>query len=94
MLTAKTLIRLGGCPEFRWAHMSFCWFCHEAAQILTSYQEKKVKFDNYSDCHGDCCLRNVSHSENRYIVISTCIYELMKVMKVCYYTTANNKAMK
>ena len=34
---AKTLIRLGGCPgwsESSLAHMSFCWFCHAAAQII------------------------------------------------------------
>ena len=30
--TAKTLIRLGGCPG--WAQRSFCWFSHEAAHIL------------------------------------------------------------
>ena len=23
--------------SLRWAHMSLCWFCHEAAQILTLY---------------------------------------------------------
>ena len=35
--TAKTLIRLGGCPgwsEFRWAHRPYCWFCRAAARIL------------------------------------------------------------
>ena len=33
----RRLIRLGGCPadlSLRWAHMPFCWFCHEAAQLL------------------------------------------------------------
>ena len=32
--TAKTLIRLGGCPGWSESSMcahSFCWFCHEAA---------------------------------------------------------------
>ena len=43
MQTAKTLIILGGCPgwsessqsdqRLRWAHMPFCWFCHEMAYI-------------------------------------------------------------
>ena len=38
MRTAKTLIRRGACPglsEFFlcWAHMTFYWFCHEAAHI-------------------------------------------------------------
>ena len=37
MRTAKTLIRLGGCPG--WSESSlgaqiFCWFCHVAAQII------------------------------------------------------------
>ena len=37
MRTAKTLIRLGGCPgwsESYWAHKPFCWFCHEAAHFF------------------------------------------------------------
>ena len=36
MRTAKTLIRLGGCQAdiIRWACTPFCWFCHDAAQIL------------------------------------------------------------
>ena len=36
MWTAKTLIRLGGCQADlspRWAHMPFCWFCHQAVHI-------------------------------------------------------------
>ena len=36
MRTAKTLIRLGGCPgwsESSLGAQSFCWFCHEAAHI-------------------------------------------------------------
>ena len=41
MWTAKTLIRLGGCPG--WSESSlgvqpFCWFCHVAAQILNPWQ--------------------------------------------------------
>ena len=37
MRTAKTLIRLGGCPglsESSLGAQSFCWFCHEAAHIM------------------------------------------------------------
>ena len=33
-----TLIRLGDAQadlSLRWAHMPFCWFCHEAAQMVT-----------------------------------------------------------
>ena len=36
MRTAKTLIRLGGCPgwsESSLGTQSFCWFCHEAAHF-------------------------------------------------------------
>ena len=36
MRTAKTLIRLADAQadlSLRWAHMPFCWFCHEAAHI-------------------------------------------------------------
>ena len=36
MRTAKTLIRVGGCPgwyESLLGAQSFCWFCHEAAQM-------------------------------------------------------------
>ena len=36
--TAKTLIRLGGCPgwsESSLGAQSFCWFCHEAAHICS-----------------------------------------------------------
>ena len=37
MRTAKTLIRLGGCPgwsESSLGAQSFCWFCHVAAHIV------------------------------------------------------------
>ena len=33
MQTAKTLIRLGGCPG--WSAQQHCWFCHEAAHITS-----------------------------------------------------------
>ena len=40
MRTAKSLIRLGGCPG--WSESSLgaqphCWFCHEAAQIYSNW---------------------------------------------------------
>ena len=37
MRTPKTLIRLGGCPGWSASSLgaqSFCWFCHEAAQMI------------------------------------------------------------
>ena len=43
MRTAKTLIRLADAQadlSLRWAHMPFCWFCHEAAQMLNRLPEK------------------------------------------------------
>ena len=39
--TAKTLIRLGGCPgwsESSLGAQSLCWFCHVAAQVYTVYK--------------------------------------------------------
>ena len=33
MRIAKTQIRLGGYLSLRWAHMPFCWFCHDAAHL-------------------------------------------------------------
>ena len=38
--TAKTLIRLGGCPgwsESSLGAQSFCWFCHEAAHLYLPF---------------------------------------------------------
>ena len=39
-------------PSLRWAHMPFCWFCHEVAQILkvllqlsTTFILAKIWFD-------------------------------------------------
>ena len=49
MRTAKTLIRLGGCPgwsESSLGAQSFCWFCHEAAQLLWN-----VFVGNYRNAH-------------------------------------------
>ena len=42
MRTAKILIRLGGCPgwfEPSLGAQSFCWFCHEAAQMAAKSSE-------------------------------------------------------
>ena len=38
MRTVKTLWQTGRMPRLglRWTHRSFCWFCHEAAQISKS----------------------------------------------------------
>ena len=41
MQTAKTLIRLGGCPgcsESSLGAHSFCWFCHVAAHVCYTSQ--------------------------------------------------------
>ena len=40
MRTAKTLIRLGGCPGWSESSLgahSFCWFCHEAAHVIYAF---------------------------------------------------------
>ena len=38
MQTAKTLMRLDAQSDVNlcWAHMSFCWFCHAAAQMVVA----------------------------------------------------------
>ena len=28
--------------SLRWVHMPFCWFCHEAAQILLHFHELAI----------------------------------------------------
>ena len=45
MWTAKTLIRLGGCPVWSVSSLgalSFCWFCHEAAHLLYLFSLKRI----------------------------------------------------
>ena len=58
MRAAKTLVRLGGCPG--WSESSldaqpFCWFCHVAAQMLLSGDQKSGNFLSailgLSTCH-------------------------------------------
>ena len=51
MRTAKTLIRLGGCPggsESSLAAQPFCWFCHDAAHfylmLMTIVLFRKMQF--------------------------------------------------
>ena len=49
--TAKTLIRLGGCPgwsESCWAHRSFHWFCHAGAHTQTD----KTLFSDITPCYA------------------------------------------
>ena len=58
--TAKTLIRLGW-SESSLGAQSFCWFCHEAAQMYTVIDSKQCK--PFSMCRTDengigiCCCR-------------------------------------
>ena len=53
--TAKTLIRLGGCPGWSESSMgaqSFCWFCHEAAQMTS----RKVIWSTFNNiCPDSSC---------------------------------------
>ena len=35
-------------PSLRWAHMSFCWFCHDAAHIVSSSSQKKTRWKEIS----------------------------------------------
>ena len=44
--TAKTLIRLGGCPDWSESSVgpqSFCWFCHETAQIFSVLTSRRFQ---------------------------------------------------
>ena len=58
--TAETLIRLGGC--LGWAESSlgahsFCWFCHVAAQIITTWQKlSPYKSDKKPSCYLEALL--------------------------------------
>ena len=63
MRTAKTLIRLGGCPgwsESSLGTQSFCWFCHEGAHFTISaiYLEAVSK--------QPITLENTTNSLDRY----------------------------
>ena len=56
MRTAKTLIRLGGCPGWSESSMgahSFCWFCNVAAQV----QEIKSVIKTLTSRTGHSCLQ-------------------------------------
>ena len=47
--TAKTLIRLGGCPGWSESSLgahSFCWFCHVAAQMHIPALEYKMLYSS------------------------------------------------
>ena len=63
MRTAKTLIRLGDVQadlSLRWVHMSFCWFCQEAAQIFsdsTIYAHISVLSDTRMKLKSTFCVR-------------------------------------
>ena len=49
MRTAKTLIRLGRCPGWSESSLgahSFCWFCHEAAQLTIFCNFQRI-FSHY-----------------------------------------------
>ena len=58
MRTAKTLIRLGGCPGWSESSLgahSFCWFCHVAAHMLTIDEPPVGPSWKLSDLFKLCC---------------------------------------
>ena len=68
--TAKTLIRLGGCPgwsESLLSALSFCWFCHEAAHLCS------ISFDLDSLLCVALCLMifKVSGAQRNYCYLTT-----------------------
>ena len=65
--TAKTLIRLGGCPGWSESSLgaeSFCWFCHEAAHMRKLCVLARVRTHDSWIWHAvdcPCRLSNVVH---------------------------------
>ena len=52
MRTAKTLIRLGGCPGLSESSLgthSFCWFCHFAAHLFLVKIQSGAIFEQCND---------------------------------------------
>ena len=62
--TAKTLIRLAEADlNLRWAHRSFCWFCHVAAHIVLAVWDENVALSNIQ-------LKSYLDSDRMYFVFS------------------------
>ena len=68
--TAKTLIRLGGCPGWSESSLgahSFCWFCHVVAHILKEipklFHRKRWKHKHFNEyeCWKHRHLQSVKH---------------------------------
>ena len=67
MQTAKTLIRLGGCPGWSESSLgahSFCWFCHVAAHIRSNREQ-----DHWSE------LRYNLHCDNSELTLGLKTHE-------------------
>ena len=67
MRTAKTLIRLGGCPG--WSESSLgaqrhCWFCHEAARICKTKCEENKTYRNNN-------ISKLIYTRNRLYIVSS-----------------------
>ena len=63
MRIAETLIRLGGADaqsdlNLYWAHMSFCWFCREAAHLLFIATDSSVPTRNECLTKQHCPISN------------------------------------
>ena len=68
--TAKTLIRLGGCPgwsESSLGAQSFCWFCHEVAHLCWHMHKCKELFN------ANFCINKIFSSLKLYVDNNLCV---------------------
>ena len=76
----EALIRLDGAQadlSLRWAHRSFCWFCHEAAQVV-----EWMCYVEHTSLFGAL----VSNSSALHDVIASSIMDWIKYLKVEIYS--------
>ena len=74
MRTAKTLIRLGGCPGWSESSLgshSFCWFCHFAAYIIMVSTISVIpKMKSQIWCHEYVCLSLLTKNFKPFLQLS------------------------
>ena len=67
MRTAKTLIRLDGCPGWSESSLgahSFCWFCHVAVHLVSMHSFADYCFDVFPTVFHKCMHYCVLDTEN------------------------------
>ena len=77
--------------SLRWAHMPFCWFCHEEAQICLDVMEYvivavKLNFKR----HQKTVCKNVKMAQNCFKFVDPAQQKFLTEMGYCrYISTAN-----